>query len=186
AVHHETYGLLLGQTSLHAIEQYVLRYLGGGRLMLKQGGGILGLNIRHRVSTAFVTNQERVTGREIARADRLAVCGHEAAIGVLRYSGRDALRDDPAGGVLAEMQHLGAGIDLLVAVRNRDRIEFAARIVAAQDAARIFPGDGRAGLKLGPGNLRPLPTAITALGDKIVDAATAVLVARIPVLDGRI
>src|SRR5258708_31130983 len=112
--------------------------------------------------------------------------GNEAAIGVLRDAGRDALGDDPAGGVLAEVQHLGAGIDLLVTVRNRDRIEFAARIVAAQYAARIFPGDRRAGLYLGPGNLRIVAAAIAPLGDEIVDAALAFGIAGIPVLHRRI
>src|SRR6195256_3334726 len=112
--------------------------------------------------------------------------GNEAAIGVLRNAGRDALGDDPAGGVLAEMQHLGAGIDLLVTVRNRDGIEFAARIVAAQNAARIFPGDGRAGLDLSPGDLRIVAAAIATLGDEIVDAALAFGIAGVPVLHRRI
>src|SRR6202011_919361 len=108
--------------------------------------------------------------------------GHEPAIGVLRHAGGDALGDDPAGGVLAEMDHLGAGIDLLVAVRNRDRIELATRIVAAQDAARIFPGDGRAGLDLGPGNLGIVAAAVAALGNEIVDTALALRISGIPVL----
>ena len=84
----------------------------------------------------------------------LAVRRDQAAIGVVGVAGGDALGDDAARGVLAEVDHLGAGIDLLVAVRDRDRVELAARVVAAQDAARVFPGDGRAGLDLGPGNLR--------------------------------
>src|ERR1700716_2899863 len=112
--------------------------------------------------------------------------GNEAAIGVLRNAGRDALGDDPAGGVLAEMQHLGAGIHLLVTVRNRDGIEFAARIVAAQYAARIFPSDRRSGLDLGPGNLRIVAAAIATLGDEIVDAALAFGIAGVPVLHRRI
>ena len=76
--------------------------------------------------------------------------------------------------------------DLLMAVRDRDRVELAARIVAAQDAARIFPGDRRAGLDLGPGDLRVRAAAVAALGDEVVDAAAPLRVARIPVLDGRI
>ena len=111
---------------------------------------------------------------------------HLTAIGVVGVAGRDALGDDAARRVLAEMQHLGAGIDLLVPVRDRDRIELAARIVAAQDAARIFPGDRRAGLELGPGDLRARAAAVAALGHEVVDAALALRVARIPVLDGRI
>src|SRR6185437_5857153 len=131
---------------------------------------------------AAVADQKRITGGEIARAGRLAVRRHQSAIGVLRDAGRDPLGNDPAGGVLAEMDHLGPGIDLLVAVRDRDRIEFAARVVAAQDAARIFPGDGRAGLDLGPGDLRIAAAAIAALGDEIVDPALAFGIAGVPVL----
>src|SRR5262249_6041499 len=130
--------------------------------------------------------QQGITGREVARAGRLPMRGNEAAIGILRLAGRDALRDDPARRVLAEVDHLGAAIDLLIAVRDRDRVELAARIVAAQDAARIFPGDGGAGLDLGPGDLGVVATAVATLGDEIVDAALAFRVAGIPVLDRRI
>jgi hypothetical protein len=42
--------------------------------------------------------------------------------------------------------------------------------------------DRRAGLDLGPGDLRVAAAAGAALGDEVVDAALAVLVARIPVL----
>jgi len=75
---------------------------------------------------------------------------------------------------LPKVNHLGAGNrpcwwPLEIAIE----IKFAARIVAAQDAARILPGDRRAGLDLGPGNLRIVAAAIAALGDEIVDAALA-------------
>ena len=88
--------------------------------------------------------------------------------------------------ILAEMQHLGAAIDLLVAVGHRDRVELAARIVAAQDAGRVLPGDGRAGLDLGPGDLRAVAATVASLGDEIVDAALALGIARIPILHRRI
>src|SRR3984893_18636742 len=126
---------------------------------------------------AFVADQQRVTCREIARAGRLAMRGHKPTIGVLRDAGGDALGDDAAGRVLAKMDHLGPAIDLLVAVRNRNRVELAARIIATQDAARIFPGDRRSRLDLGPRNLRIVAAAIATLGDKIVDAALALGIA---------
>ena len=116
----------------------------------------------------------------------LAMRRHQAAIGVVGSAGRDALGDDAARRVLAEVEHLGAAVDLLAAVRDRDRIELAGRIVAAQDAARILPGDRRAGLDLRPGNLRALAAAVAALGDEVVDAALALGVAGIPVLHRRI
>src|SRR3546814_17021866 len=60
------------------------------------------------------------------------------------------------------------------------------RIVALQDAGRVFPGDRRAGLDLGPRDLRVAAPAGAPLGHEVVDAADAVLVARIPVLHGRV
>src|SRR5216684_557067 len=139
----EADGLLLAQPALDAVEQDVLGNLGGGRLMFEGRGRVLGLDIGHGMRAAFVADQERIAGGEVARAGRFPVRGDEAAIGVLRFAGRDALGDDAARGVLAEMQHLGAGIDLLETVRNRDRVKLAARMIATQNAARIFPGDGR-------------------------------------------
>src|SRR5204863_1252020 len=122
---------------------------------------------------------ERVAIGEVARARGAAVRRHQAAIGVVRLAGGDALGDDAARSVLAEVEHLGAAIDLLVAVRDGDRIELAARMIATQDAAWIFPGDGRAGLDLRPGNLRVLAAAVAPLGDEVVDAAAPGRVARI-------
>src|SRR6266702_2258125 len=126
---------------------------------------------------AFGADQQRITIGEIARVDGLAMRRNLAAIGILRATRRNALRDDAARGIGAEMDHLGAGIDLLAAIRNGDRIKLAARKIAAQDAGWIFPGDRRAGLDLRPGNFRAIAAAIAALGDKIIDTALALGVA---------
>ena len=85
-----------------------------------------------------------------------------------------------------EVDHLGAGVRLLHVVRRRDRVELADRVVALQDAARILPGDGRAGFHLRPRDLRVDADAVAALGHEVVDAALAVLVARVPVLNRRV
>ena len=159
--------------ALHAIEELILGDFRGRRLMLELRRAVIRLDIGHRMRAAVVADQQRVAIGEIARARRLAMRRDLAAIGVLRMAGGNALRDHPARRVLAEMDHLSAGIDLLMAVRNGDRIEFAARIVAAQNAGRIFPGDGRAGLDLRPRNLRARTAAVAALGDEIIDAALA-------------
>src|SRR5579863_8104389 len=135
---------------------------------------------------ALVADQQRIAIGEVARARRLGVRRHLSAIGVLRSTRRDALGDDAARGVAAEMDHLGAAVDLLETVGDRDRVELAARGLAAQNAARIFPGDRRAGLHLGPGDFRARAPAIAALGDEIVNAALALRVAGVPVLHRRI
>src|SRR5207244_69784 len=67
-----------------------------------------------------------------------------------------------------------------------DRVEFADRLVAFQDAARVLPGDGAAGLDLRPGDLRAPPATDAALGDEVVDAAAALFVAGVPVLHRRV
>jgi hypothetical protein len=52
---------------------------------------------------AAVADEERVAVREVARAGGLAVGRDESPVGVLRTPGRDALRDDAARRVLAQM-----------------------------------------------------------------------------------
>jgi hypothetical protein len=111
---------------------------------------------------------------------------HETAIGIVRATGGDALGDDPARGILAEVDHLGAAVDLLLSVRDGNRIELATRTVAAKDAGRVFPGNGRARLHLGPCDDGVPAPAIAALGDEVVDAAAPFRIARVPVLDRRI
>src|SRR3546814_18398431 len=65
----------------------------------------------------------------------------QAAVAVLAATGADALGNDGALGVAAQMDHLGAGVGLLRVVGERDRIELADRIVAHQHARGILPGD---------------------------------------------
>src|SRR5205823_11981429 len=145
---------LIAQSALAAIELLVLADLRGRRLVLDLGRGIAHLDVGHGVRAATVADQERVALRVVARRLGPRLHPHEPAIGILPAAGRDALRDDCRACVAPDMDHLGAGIGLLTVIGNRDRIEFADRVVAFQDAARIFPGDRRAGLDLGPRDLR--------------------------------
>ena len=57
--------------------------------------------------------------------------------------------------VATDVDHLRAGVGLLVVGGDRHRVELADRVVALEDHARVLPGDRRAGLDLGPGDLRP-------------------------------
>src|ERR1700722_16524788 len=84
------------------------------------------------------------------------------------------------------MDHLGAAVDLLAPIRDRDRIKLASRGLPAEDATRVFPGDRRTGLDLRPGDLGARAAAIAALGDEIVDAALALGIPGVPVLHRRI
>jgi len=88
--------------------------------VLKDCRRITGLDVRHRMGAAFGTKKERVALREIARAFRLLMDAHKAAIGVLRPPRRNTLGDDPAFRVAAEVNHLCAGIRLLIMIGDRD------------------------------------------------------------------
>src|SRR5204863_4459530 len=99
-------------------------------------------------------------------------------------AGRDALGHDGRAGVLPHVDHLGARVRLLTLVGHGHRVELTDRVVALEDAAGILPGDRRAGLHLGPGDLRVLAAARAALGDEVVDATAPRLVPRVPSLDG--
>src|SRR6476469_8293268 len=142
---------------------------------------MLDLDVRERVRAATLADEQRIALRVVARALGGLLDLDQAAIGVLPATGADALADDLRLGALADVDHLGAGVGLLAVVRERNLVEFAARVVAQQHAARIFPGDGRARLDLRPADPAARTAAFATLGDEVVDAATAFLVAGIPV-----
>ena len=132
------------------------------------------------------TEQQAVALAVVARALGPGRNLHQTPVAVLTVPGGDTLRYDGTAGVAAEVNHLRAGVRLLVIVRNRHGVEFPDGIVAGEDTAGIFPGDGRAGFDLRPRNLAPFAFTQAALGYKIVDTALALFVAGIPVLDGGI
>src|SRR5665213_3520392 len=101
-------------------------------------------------------------------------------------SGGDRLRDNGAAGVLADVDHLCAGVGLLVVRRDGDRVALAHRVVALENDARVLPGDRRTGLDLGPGDLRVHPSALAAFGHEVVDATLPRSVAGVPVLYRRV
>ena len=84
------------------------------------------------------------------------------------------------------MNHLCPGIGLLFVVGNGNRIELADRIVALQNTGRIFPGNGRSRFYLRPRDFGIIAAAGRPLGNKVINAAFAVLIAGIPVLNGGI
>src|SRR3546814_1289158 len=113
-----------------------------------------------------IADQQAVALCVVACAFRSLADTNEAAISLLAMTGGDALGDDRRLRVAAEMNHLGAGVGLLMMMGEGDRIEFADRVIAAQDAARIFPGHRRAGLDLRPRDLARHNTTIAAVGDR--------------------
>src|SRR4051812_39166758 len=106
--------------------------------MLDLRGRVANFEIRERVRAALIAKQERIALRVVARTGGGLQNLDAAAIGVLSVSGGDALADNGGSGVLPDVDHLGAGIGLLVIIGERDRVELADRVVADQQAARIL------------------------------------------------
>ena len=97
---------------------------------------------------------------------------------------RDTLRDDGTLGVLTNMNHLGTRISLLIVVGHSDTIELCLRIIATQDARRIFPSNGGTRFNLSPGEFRVHTTQIATFSYQIQHTTFTVFIARIPVLNG--
>src|SRR3546814_14043014 len=79
-----------------------------------------------------IADQQAVALCVVACAFRSLADTNEAAISLLAMTGGDALGDDRRLRVAAEMNHLGAGVGLLMMMGEGDRIEFADRVIAAQ------------------------------------------------------
>ena len=117
--------------------------------------------------TGVAAEEQRVALGVVPGALGRAQHLHEPPVGVLPVTGGDRLGDDGAAGVLADVDHLGAGVGLLMVGGEGDGVELADRVVALEDDAGVLPGDGRAGLDLGPGDLgvraAHLPRLVTKL-----------------------
>src|SRR5688572_27337449 len=145
--------------------------------MLHLRGVVHDFEAGERMSTALIAKQQRVALGVITRFGSTFHDFYQSPISVLPVSRGDALRNDRALGIFPDVDHLGAGIRLLVIVGERDRIKLSDRVVALQNAAWIFPRNRRAGLYLRPRNFRVDSQALCPLGDKIIDPALAVPVA---------
>ena len=84
------------------------------------------------------------------------------------------------------MNHLRAGISLLIIVRHGHAIELCLRIVTSQYTRGIFPSDGRARLYLCPGKFGIYTAQIAALRHQVQHASLALFITGIPVLHGGI
>src|SRR6185437_2463243 len=175
-------GILGIEAPLQAVEQLFLADARGARLVFHRRARIARLDVWEGVRTAVPAHQQRIALRVIACTAGRGQDEHQAAIGILAVAGGDALGDDGAARVGPDVDHLRAGIGLLVVVRGRDGVELADRALTAQDAAGILPGDRRAGLHLCPGDVSIAAAALAALGHEVVDAAAPLLIAGIPVL----
>ena len=176
------HGIFWRNSPLGEVEQLVFPNLGGRCFMLHPGGVVLHLDVGEGVGARGVADQHGVTLGVIAGSLGLGTHLHQPPVAVAGLGSRDALGDNGALRILADVDHLGAGVGLLHVVGQRHGIELAHGVVTHQHTAGVLPGDGGAGFHLGPGNLGVLAGAEAPLGDKVVDTAFALLISSEPVL----
>ena len=116
AVDNQTDCLLGSDASLVAVEELILIDLRGSRLMLHDGRVIAYVCIRIGVRPAVVAQEKAVALRVVARILCRGCYGDQSALAVLATTGGDTLGDDRAAGIASEMNHLRAGVRLLIVV----------------------------------------------------------------------
>ena len=107
-------------------------------------------DVWERVRARVRTNQHRVALRIVPSVFGLRHDLYQTTITVVSVARRDSFRDDRRAGILAKVDHLRTGVGLLRVICQRDRVEFADRVIALQNARRILPGDRRTGFDLRP------------------------------------
>ena len=81
---------------------------------------------------AAIADEQGVALGVIARVLCALTHAHQPAVAVLPPAGRNTLGHDGAAGVAPDMDHLGAGIGLLVIIGDSDRVELAHAIFAIE------------------------------------------------------
>ena len=107
--------------------------------MLHAGAGVFHFNVRKRVRSALLADQQGVALRVVPRAGRPLQDLDQPAVSILTMPGRNAFRHDGAARVLSDVDHLGAGIGLLEIVGKGDGVKLADGII---DAYRKGKGTG--------------------------------------------
>ena len=93
--------------------------------MLEGRGVVLDLDVGEGVRAALVADQHRVALGVVTRTFRFRKHAHQAAVAVVALAGGNALRHDRRLRVLADVDHLGAGVGLLLSIHYCDRVELA-------------------------------------------------------------
>ena len=144
------------------------------------------IHVGKRMRTALIAQQQGVALAIVAGIVRFLGNAHQTAVRVFAPSGGDTLADDSAAGILSEMNHLCTGICLLVIIGYRHAVKLCRGVIARKDTGRIFPGNGRTGFHLRPGQFAIYPFAVSAFRYEIIHAAFAFGITRIPVLDSAV
>jgi len=122
---------ILGRNSpLVAIKNLVFADFRGCRLMFYLSRRILDFQVRERMCPTFVPQQQRITLRIITGILAALHHFHFSPVRVTAEPGGDTFRNDPATGIVTDMNHLCTGIRLLIIIGNRYRIKLTYRAIS--------------------------------------------------------
>ena len=178
AVHDHGARLCLRQAAAHQVEELLGPDLGDGGLVPDGDVLLVDLHVRVRVRARLVVQDQRVTADRRLRLGATGVDLDQAAIAGASGALRDGLGGDQAGGVRRGVDHLAAGVLVLIVAREGDREHLAVGALAQQVDGRVLHGQVRAKVAVHPLHHRVL-VGDGALGDEVVDVVA-------PVLDGRV
>ena len=184
---HRLDGVFALDAAAFEVEQLVFADTAGRCFVLGLGACVCDGDVGERVGGTLGAHKHAVALGVVAGACSGLADADFATVGVAGVVRADAFRNDRALGVLADVDHLRAGVGLHVPVREGYAVKFAHRIVALQNAARVLPRDSGARFDLRPADAAVLARALAALRDEVIDTACACFaVAGVPVLHGGI
>ena len=102
--------------------------------MFDARGGVADIDIREGVGAAFLSDEHRIALRIVTRASGSLIRLNQSAVDVLSVPGGDAFRDDRTLGVLADVDHFGSGVGLLIIICECNGIELTDGVVTLQNA----------------------------------------------------
>src|SRR5690606_21903586 len=97
-----------------------------------------------------LSNQHTLALGKITGMIGLGTHSYQTSVAVLTVPGRDTLRDNPAAGISAQVNHFSAGIGNLFAFSHSYAVKFPIAVITLKDYTRIFPGNSRSGFHLSP------------------------------------
>ena len=172
----EGHGFGFGEAALHEVEDLVFADLGDGGFVLGgvfvafDGDGGVGVGAGAAVDEQGVALGVVFAAFEVLRDVDLA------AVGGAAFADGDGLRNDVGGGVVGEVDHLGAGVLVLAGVGEGDGDDFTTGAFAFHDDAGVLHGEAGADVAVDPADLGVF-VGDAAFGDEVEDVGA-------PVLDG--
>ena len=174
AVDGQAHGFGFTEAALHEVEDLIgadladAGFVLGAVLIAAYTDGWVGIGV------AVAIDEQGVAFGVVFAAFEVLRDVNEATISAASFTNGDGFADDVAGGVIGGVDHLGASVLMLAAVRQSDADDFATGALAFHDDAWVFHRQAAADVAVDPAHFGVFHGDAT-LGDEVEDVATPVL-----------